>query len=426
MKRILLIAIILMLALAGSVAAQDATAPDVPPALEAQMLGLEDITEAIRGLDAETPVDHAFPTRAEVREYIADQYREQLSPELARRALAFYVALELLPPETDLTSLFIEVLGSQVAGFYDTETGVMNVIPVIGDDPGEGLSLTEQIIYVHEYTHALQDQHFALDSLIEAGGIADHPDQLLAALSLVEGDASLAMNFYTQQVAAANPLAALSILIEGVRAGNLLPPGDIPQPLLRELIFPYDTGLSFAMALFSEGNGWDLINKTFDNPPTTSEQIIHPEKYLAGESAIPVDLSPVGDVLGDDWEMVWDTALGEFYLAEYLRTQLDRREALAASAGWGGDHMQIFVDDADRLAWVLKLVWDTPQDAVEFAQTYADFATERGGETGSVDVTDTTTCYTTTTTICVNFDSSIISAAPDLSLARDLLHTQMN
>ncbi|MCA9906842.1 MAG: hypothetical protein KC547_23465, partial [Anaerolineae bacterium] len=77
--------------------------------------------------------------------------------------------------------MFIEVLGSQVAGFYDTETGVMNVIPVIGDDPGEGLSLTEQIIYVHEYTHALQDQHFTLDSLIDEGDIADHPDQLLAA-----------------------------------------------------------------------------------------------------------------------------------------------------------------------------------------------------------------------------------------------------
>ncbi|MCB1602665.1 MAG: hypothetical protein KDI66_21790, partial [Xanthomonadales bacterium] len=316
--------------------------------------------------------------------------------------------------------------GSQVAGFYDTETGVMNVIPVIGDDPGEGLSLTEQIIYVHEYTHALQDQHFTLDSLIDEGDIADHPDQLLAALALVEGDASLAMNFYTQQVAAANPLAALAILAEGVQAGNLLPPGDIPQPLLRELIFPYDTGLNFAMALFSEGHGWDLINQAFDNPPTTSEQIMHPDKYLAGEGAMPVDLSPVDAVLGADWELVWDTALGEFYLAEHLRSQLDRREALAATDGWGGDHIQVFVDDTDRVAWILKLTWDTPQDAAEFAQAYADFATKRGGETGTVDVADTTTCYIAATTICVNFDSSSISSAPDVSLARDLLLTQLN
>ncbi|MCA9906843.1 MAG: hypothetical protein KC547_23470, partial [Anaerolineae bacterium] len=189
---------------------------------------------------------------------------------------------------------------------------------------------------------------------------------------LVEGDASLAMNFYTQQVAAANPLAALAILAEGVQAGNLLPPGDIPQPLLRELIFPYDTGLNFAMALFSEGHGWDLINQAFDNPPTTSEQIMHPDKYLAGEGAMPVDLSPVDAVLGADWELVWDTALGEFYLAEHLRSQLDRREALAATDGWGGDHIQVFVDDTDRVAWVLKLIWDTPQDAAEFAQAYAD------------------------------------------------------
>ncbi|MCA9906841.1 MAG: hypothetical protein KC547_23460, partial [Anaerolineae bacterium] len=84
--RILLVAIILMLGLAGSVAAQDVTTPEIPPSLEAQMTGLENITEIIRGLETETPVAHAFPTRAEVRQYIADQYREQLSPELARRA----------------------------------------------------------------------------------------------------------------------------------------------------------------------------------------------------------------------------------------------------------------------------------------------------------------------------------------------------
>jgi len=390
------------------------------------MTSLEDVTEAIRGLDLDTPIGHAFPTRAEVQDYIADQYREQLTPELARRALAFYVALDMLPPGTDLTALFIETLGSQVAGFYDTETGVMNVIPVVGDDPGEGLSLTEQIIYVHEFTHALQDQNFGLDAFLNEGEIDAHPDQLLAALSLVEGDASLAMNVYTQQVAANNPLAALSILAEGIQAGNLLPPGDIPQPLLRELLFPYDTGLTFALSLFTKEGNWDLINEAFSNPPTTSEQIMHPDKYLAGEGAVPVELSPVEDTLGEDWDMVWDTALGEFYLSEHLRSQLNRREALAAAAGWGGDHIQIFVDETERVAWVMKLAWDTPDEAAEFAQAYAEFNAARIGETGTVDAADTSTCYTADVTICVNVDSSVISAAPDLSLARALLHTQMN
>ncbi|MCC6614335.1 MAG: hypothetical protein IT320_12715 [Anaerolineae bacterium] len=426
MKRILLVAILLVVCLAGTASAQDAPPVDIPPALEAQMESLEDVTAAIRGLHLEAPIGHAFPTRAELREYIADQYREELTPELARRSLAFYVALGMLPPGTDLTALFIETLGSQVAGFYDTDTGVMNVIPVVGDDPGEGLSITEQIIYVHEFTHALQDQNFDLDALLNQGDIDAHPDQSLATLSLVEGDASLSMNAYTQQVAAANPMAALSILVEGVQAGNLLPPGDIPQPLLRELLFPYDAGLTFALSLFTQAHGWDLVNAAFDNPPTTSEQVIHPDKYLAGEGAVAVVLSPVDAVLGDGWEMVWDTALGEFYLSEHLRSQLNRREALAAAAGWGGDHMQIFVDGEENVAWVLKLAWDTPDDAAEFAQAYAEFNSQRVGETGSVDAAYTSTCYSADVTICVNVDASVISSAPDLSLARALLQTQMN
>lgn len=393
------------------------------PALDAQMAALEHNTQTLRGLPALNEVGRAFPTRDEVRAYITKQYREQLTPELARRALAFYVALGMLQPNTDLPRLFVEAYSSQVAGFYDTETGIMNVIPVIGDDPGGQLSLSERAIYIHEYTHALQDQHFDLDAIISTDETGDHPDRLLAGLSLVEGDATLSMSLYMQQVVAENPMAGLSILVEGLRAGNLLPPSGIPAPLLRELLFPYEVGLNFVIALYTAG-GWDTVNDAYENRPITSEQIMHPEKYLDGEVGLPVTLSDVRSALSDDWSLVWDTSLGEYYLGEHLRMQLARAAALRAAQGWGGDHFQVYVDAEERVVWLLKLVWDTPQDAAEFATAYAEFGETWAEGVGSRESTATGTCYIASTAICVSSDSSVIASAPDVDLARELLRAQ--
>src|SRR5690606_23013873 len=127
-------------------------------------------------------------------------------------------------PDVNLRDVYLELLGAQVAGFYDSDTKMMNVVPTSGllsDD----LTLTEEIIYVHEFTHALQDQFFGLDPLIEPEEVAKHPDRALAAISLVEGDATAVMQVYVQNVVSRNPMAAFQILGEGLQAGNLfLPP----------------------------------------------------------------------------------------------------------------------------------------------------------------------------------------------------------
>ncbi len=416
--------VFVLAAVGTSATAQNAETAALPAELEAQMSELEQVTENLRGLKARTPVTRAFPTRDEVRAYIAEVYERELTPELAERSLALYVGLGLLEPGTDLRALFIDVMGSQVAGYYDSDTGLMNVIPVIGDDPGTRLSITEQIIYVHEYVHALQDQYFGLDDFMEAPELLDHPDLALARLSLVEGDASTVMNLYTQLVASSNPLAALSILAEGLQAGNLLPPGNVPPAIMRELMFPYETGALFVMRLYSEG-GWEAVNAAFENPPTTSEQILHPEKYLSGEIGQVVELLPIGDVLDASWLLRWDTALGEFYLGEHLMTELPRRTALAAAAGWGGDRIQIYSNAAGEAAWVLRLTWDTPAEADEFAQAYADFNARRTADQGQIVISDGVTCASAAVVICYNDDASVVASAPDLDLARALIATQL-
>ena len=49
-------------------------------------------------------------------------------------------------------------------------------------------------------------------------------------------------------------------------------------PILRDtLTFPYTTGLGYVSTIQSKG-GWDAVNALFTKMPTSTEQILHPEK----------------------------------------------------------------------------------------------------------------------------------------------------
>jgi hypothetical protein len=414
-KRITGVLLSLMLIVVGYAGAQDVPAA-IDPALESQMAELEAWTEDERGLTLDTPIERVFPTRDEVRAYIEAQYREQLDPELARRTLAFYQALGIVEPDTDLLQLFIDVLSSQIAGFYDTDTMTMNVLSLTGEGITDGLPLLEEIIYVHEYTHALQDQNFDLDRFIGTDEMIDNPDRALAALALIEGDATATMTNYTLEAMMRDPEAAMALLGESLNNPSLAMPEGIPKGLERELIFPYESGYVFVSALYEEGE-WAAVDAAFAQPPTTTEHILHPDTYLADE--MPIEIDAVEAVpLDASWEPMWSTTLGEFYLTEHLRTQLGSNDAEEAAEGWGGDHFQVYMNVDGEVAWLLQLAWDTEDDADEFAAAYAEFLNERGGD---VNAMATATCYSSDTTICVNVDASVIASAPDEALALELL-----
>lgn len=407
-----LILIALLLVMAGAAHAQE----DISPALEAQMIALETITTQLRGLPTLQAVERIFPTRDETIAYLRALYERDLPVEEAERAEAFYQALGFFTPDVDLTEVYLTLLGSQVAGFYDPDTQQMNVIPTLGDDPGESLSFSEQIIYVHEYTHALQDQHFDLNALLP-DSLANEPDRALAIRSLVEGDASATMTLYTQAVAEQNPMAALSILTEGLASGTLFLPSGIPSILVRELMFPYEEGANFVIAIAGD-DGWAAVDAAYANPPQTSEQILHPDKYLSGEGAIPVELADQTAALGDGWTLAWDVTLGEFYLREQIDSELAPSRANRGAAGWGGDRFHVYTN-GDQVASALRVVWDTPEDADEFNDIYAAYADSRfGGEAvqGCWSNADGALCLR-----AGDDGSSLVVTAPTVELARALL-----
>jgi len=90
--------------------------------------------------------------------------------------------LGLIPADTDLFELYLNLFTEQVLGLYDPETDQLYVIA----DRGEFGPLEESTL-AHEYVHALQQQHFDIQSLGESAEV--DLDASVALSALVEGDA---------------------------------------------------------------------------------------------------------------------------------------------------------------------------------------------------------------------------------------------
>ena len=204
---------------------------------------------------------------------------------------------------------------------------------------GDALGPSEELTLAHELTHALQQQHFDIDSLLEKTG--DNFDRGLAVTALAEGDATLSELLYLQ----ANSLSVPSV--PDMPVYNSAPA--IIQDLL---IFPYASGLRMLTQNFGEED-WSDVNAAYEDPPQSTEQVIHPEKYLEGEAPLQVALPEIEDALGPSWALIYSSVGGEFLLRHYLGLQLRTGDVDEAASGWGGDAFALYGDATDQhlLLW---------------------------------------------------------------------------
>jgi hypothetical protein len=417
-KRLFVLVFVFSL-MAAPVLAQESTPAVISPALQQQLNQIEAITAQLRQLKAQHPVERHFPSRQEVTDYVARSLSTQLTAETLQQEKQFYHAFGFLPADIDLQKIYGNLLSEQIAGFYNPETKQMNVLMIGGKQLGDQLPLLEQVVYAHEYTHALQDQNFNLGKIISDGMNTHEPDQMLAVQSLYEGDATLSMQFYLQDALQKNPSAAFGILLQSLSLSAISIPEGTPPFLVTELMFPYETGLSFVTALHNAG-GWAKIDQAFTKLPVSTEQIMHPDKYLSGEAPQTVTLKD--DTVEANWKLLISRTLGEFYLRSYLATEIPGSDASKAAAGWGGDQFHLYYDAAsDEVAWVMKLTWDTPADATEFAATYRQFGKAKYGKDS------TALCWldaSSATCFADDDRTTLVASAPTQALAEALLKGQ--
>ena len=343
-------------------------------------------TSEIRELPILHPVKSGAQSRAQIERMVIRNLDEQTTPAEMHATEQALKKLGLAPPDFQYRPFLIKLLSEQVAGYFDPkqqEFFLADWIDLEGQKP----------VMAHELTHALQDQHFNLRRF-EHWPRGDS-DAELAAHSLIEGDATLAMKIYM----AKNPMVALAF----VRSfGSSSMPSEVftkaPRSLRESLVFPYQEGLEWATALYKSG-GWTAVSRAFSALPQSTEQIMHPDKYAAHEAPVKVTLADVRGQLGSKWKRIDYNVNGEwsYYLIldQFLNSEAESKRA---AAGWAGDRYALYEGATPDDVFLTQLsLWDTENDAREFFEAYVKRTRVRYQDAREAEVTSSTDRHEWTT-----------------------------
>ncbi|MGQ9490027.1 MAG: hypothetical protein ACUVS6_04810 [Anaerolineae bacterium] len=259
--------------------------------------------EELRGLQAQSKIAFKYLTRDELRTRLKEKMARKMDPQKTAAMDQLLKLFSLIPKDADLLQLLFDLQGSQLLGFYEPAN---NIFYLVDDTQNEPMTPLDQANFVHEYIHALQDQHYDLSRLPdEDAGLNE--DQKGALRSLAEGDATLAMALWASTVLSADQLEKIM-----AEARELDPEvmATTPPYLQNALTFPYQYGTRFVERIVS-ARGWAALDAIWRDPPASTEQILHPEKY-GQDAPTAVQLSTgLAQALGAGWREALRNVWGE-------------------------------------------------------------------------------------------------------------------
>jgi len=306
----------------------------------------------VRQLPALSPVQGRLISRPEIAKYLTAQLDAETPIDVIQATEALLWGFGTVDFDFDFRASVIGLMTSQLLGFYDPK---QKTFFVGGDLKGDEADIT----LWHELVHALQDQHYDLTHLSDWQ--PDMGDSQAAVHALAEGDATSAM---LDAMLKPRGATALEVPDGLMRAQSVLGSAALTAPpvLVRSLLAPYVDGLSFTNYLRRRG-GFAAVDAAWQAPPTSTEQLLHPEKFLAHELPLVVPLPPPPASAPELSERFHDV-MGEQTLRLLLEEWLPARTAAAAAADWGGDRLSVFADDA-RKRWAIgwHLRFDSPAAA---------------------------------------------------------------
>jgi hypothetical protein len=221
----------------------------------------------------------------------------------------------------------------------------------------------------HEIAHALQDQHFARPSIEDLSRMNN--DELLAQRALAEGDARVVELDYEgspplrrsppsrEQMMMTAMELSLDRFVSSVRTRP-----EVGRPFYALIsAFPYRDGGDF-VARIREAGEPKILDKVFEHPPSSTSEILHPERYVRGQRALRIDAaaSPPG------YRPVAQGVLGELLVRHLLSSCAKTSSGASTLASrWLGDAYTVS-QRADDIALSWRSVWTSTKAA---AQVYA-------------------------------------------------------
>jgi hypothetical protein len=308
--------------------------------------------EAARGLDAMRSVPGVLLDRPALIARVKEHVARELPPAAIRNEGLVLQLFGFVPTQFDYEGAEYQLLQEQLAGYYEPADGTMYMAGDLGDEEAEAT-------LAHELVHALQDQRWDLGRRSKyRPGDGDRSEALSA---LAEGDATSAM--FDVMIAGRRPGSggtALDIsdevFAEQIRDGlNQGPAANAPRVMRSSLGAPYIYGTLFVHALRRRG-GWGAVDRAWEDAPTTSEQVLHVDKWQAHEPAVAVQ-PPSFAALGPGWQVADEDSEGELGARIAFEEWMDPKVAAEVSAGWGGDR-GVLLANGDQAAFAWRLRYD--------------------------------------------------------------------
>lgn len=346
----------------------------VPPSIAGQMDRIQEQVLSYRGLPLKNELIRDMMSEQDLKDVVVNDFFADYTDEDAKKDTIELNVLGLLPAGFDLHQFYLDLYSEQIAGYYDSETKEMYVI-------GTEFKGPERITYAHEFTHVLQDQNYDLETLLSDDACDADSEYCAAVSALVEGDASLSEQFWFLANGTEQDRSEITDFYNTFKSPVY---DSAPAYMQSDFIFPYSQGFDFVYNLYNSGK-WDAVNAAYANPPVSTEQILHPEKY-PDEKPLKVTLADVTADLGTGWSEYDRNSMGEWYTYLILSSGYDTKFHLAdedakkAAAGWGGDaYLFLFDENSTDTAFVWLSTWDSQQDSNEFYSACRDYGNARWG-----------------------------------------------
>ncbi len=355
--------IVLWIALSPSA---HAATPAVFNQVDEMMRSLSEITgwKVQRKVPAEIMGKDKFRKLVETGMKDANGDKEVRAEEIALKMFGF------VPQDFNLARESADLVTEQAAAFYDYTKKRLFVLDSTDDGPEQQLAL------VHELAHALADQQYSLSKFMRHGNPDDEATS--ARQAVMEGQASwLSWAYMSKRNGgkAEVPEQLLDRLANGVGAEGEAYPVFTQAPLyVREsLVFPYDEGMRFQDAVYRK-LGHAAFDEIFKHPPRDTQQILHPDAYLAMREPTSPMLPALDHLLGKDahsFRLLTEGSVGEFDFSVLLRQYIGDDQGAAAASHWRGGVYRIYENKRDKYPMLTYAAeWDSPDSARDYFELY--------------------------------------------------------
>jgi hypothetical protein len=310
----------------------------------------------LRGLQPKNTVPIQFLDQNALNSLYVDRFNQDYLPNERESDQKLLTTLGVVGPNDNVAQILLGVLQEQILGLYNQDDRTMYLLANHGQ-----FGPDEKDTFAEEYDHALQDQYYDLDTL--APQHPDNDDRSLAVQALIQGDATLMQRLWAQRNLTPDELNQLG------QAGSTSKLFSAPLFLREQLLFPYSDGFDFVKQIYQD-SGYAGVDDVFRDPPQSTAQILHIDKYRNRVAPVLVDMPDLSQgALGAGWREISSNVFGELDLRLLLTQMTDSATGVRGASGWSGDRWEL-VEKNGQQALVSKSVWDSEADARTFFQTF--------------------------------------------------------